>query len=193
MESSPMPRTIWHCHIAASLDGKIARPDGGIEDWLVADFPAEDFGFPAFLDSVDAILMGRGSYDAARRHGDWPYHGKPTIVMTTRKLLDPPRAVQPRSGDIGEVAAELAHRGHRRVWIYGGGEIIRSTIALGRFDILEMALIPRILGEGIPLFPSGTGELALRLVKCEVKAKGALHLVYERAGAGDPREAQGAA
>jgi dihydrofolate reductase len=186
-----MPRTIWHCHIAASLDGKIARPDGGVEDWLAADFPAEDFGFDAFLGSVDAILMGRGSYDAARRHGDWPYPGRPTIVMTTRKLQDPPHEVQARSGDMAAVAAELADRGHRRVWIFGGGGIIRSMIALGRLDILEMALIPRILGEGIPLFPSGTGELALRLVKCEAKAKGALHLVYERAGARDPTGAQG--
>ena len=54
-------------------------------------------------------------------------------------------------------------------------------IAIGRLDVLELALIPTVLGEGVPLFPSGTGGLNLRLVKCEAKAKGALHLVYERA------------
>jgi dihydrofolate reductase len=53
-------------------------------------------------------------------------------------------------------------------------------IAIGKLDVLEMALIPTILGEGITLFPRGTGGLNLRLVKCETKAKGALHLVYER-------------
>lgn len=176
-----MTGTVWHCNIAASLDGKIARPDGGVDDWLAAEYPAEDFGFGFFLASADAILMGRASHDAIRRLGDWPYPGKPTVVVTTRPLPDPPPAVEARSGDMAGVAAELEGRGHRRVWIAGGGRVIRSMIAIGKFDVLEMALIPTILGEGIPLFPSGTGGLDLRLVKCEAKAKGALHLVYERA------------
>ena len=55
-------------------------------------------------------------------------------------------------------------------------------IAAGKFDVLEMALIPAVLGDGMPLFPRGTGGLDLQLVKCEAKAKGALHLVYERKG-----------
>ena len=176
-----MGRNIWHCHVAASLDGKIARPDGSVDDWLAADYPAEDFGFDAFFAGVDAILMGRATYDAVRRHGDWPYPGKPTTVVTTRPLPEPPPGVEARSGDMAGVAAELEGRGHRRVWIEGGGRVIRSMIAIGKLDVLEMALIPTVLGEGVPLFPSGTGGLALRLVKCEAKAKGALHLVYERA------------
>ena len=85
-----MGRTVWHCHIAASLDGKIARPDGSVDDWLAAEYPAEDFGFTAFFASVDAILMGRGTYEAVRwlgGGGDWPYPGKPTTVVTTRPSL----------------------------------------------------------------------------------------------------------
>jgi dihydrofolate reductase len=125
-----MAGTVWHCHIAVSLDGKIARPDGSVDDWL-ADYPAEDFGIDAFLAGVDAILMGRGTYEAVRGLGDWPYPGK-------------------------------------------------SMIALGKLNVLEMAVIPIILGSGVPLFPQGTGEMNLRLTKCETKAKGALHLIYER-------------
>ena len=79
------------------------------------------------------------------------------------------------------VAAELEGRGYRRVWIEGGGQVIRSMVAIGKLDVLELAVIPIILGDGMPLFPQGTGELNLRLVKCEAKVKGALHLVYERA------------
>jgi dihydrofolate reductase len=86
-----MGGTVWHCHIAVSLDGRIARPDGSVDDWLAADYPAADFGFEDFLAGVDAILMGRGTYDAARRFGDWPYPGKPTVVLTTRPLDDPRR------------------------------------------------------------------------------------------------------
>ena len=178
-----MGSTIWHCHIAASLDGKIARPDGSVDDWLTAEYPAEQFSFDAFFASVDAILMGRGTYEAVLRFGggDWPYPGKSTIVMTTRPLPDPPPGVEVRSGDIAAVAAELESRGYRRVWIEGGGQLIRTMIDIGKLDVLELAVIPIILGDGIPLFPQGTGRLHLRLVKCEAKASGALHLVYERA------------
>lgn len=176
-----MGKTIWHCHIAVSLDGKIARPDGTVDDWLAADCPAEDFGFDRFFAEIDAILMGRGTYDAIRRSGAWPYLGKPTIVATGRPLIEPPDGVEARSGDMSEIAAEIERRGCRRVWIEGGGRIVRSMIAIGKLDVLEMAVIPIVLGDGIPLFPPGTGELKLRLVRAEAKAKGALHLLYERA------------
>jgi dihydrofolate reductase len=77
------------------------------------------------------------------------------------------------------LAAELEVQGYRRVWIEGGGQVVQSMIAIGRIDVFEIALIPGILGDGIPLFPQGTSELKLRLVRYETKAKGALHPVCE--------------
>ena len=74
--------------------------------------------------------MGRGAYEAVRRLGgaDWPYPGKPTTVVTARPLPDPPPGVEARSGDMAGVAAELEGRGHRRVWIEGGGRVIPARI-----------------------------------------------------------------
>lgn len=171
--------TVFHCHVAVSLDGRIARPDGSF-DWL-EPYPAEEFGIEAFLAGVDAILMGRATYEVVRRAGDWPYPGKQTVVVTNRPLPDAPPSVAERAGDIAAIAAEMEWRGHRRVWVEGGGQVIRQMLAIGRLDRLEMAVIPRVLGAGIPLFPEGTPETALRLVSCEPRSGGALHVIYDRA------------
>jgi dihydrofolate reductase len=171
--------TTWHCHIAVSLDGRIARADGSF-DWLEPYLP-EEYGLAAFVESVDAILMGRATYDAVRGMGEWPHPGKPTVVVTRRPLDGAPPGVEARGGDMAAIAAEIEARGYRRVWVEGGGQVIRQMLAIGKLDVLEMALIPRVLGGGIALFPDGTPETALRLLSCTPRSGGALHLVYERA------------
>ena len=169
--------TIWHCHVAMSLDGKIARADGSF-DWLTS-YPPEEFGIEGFKKSLDAIVMGRATYEIERRMAEWPHAGNPTIVMTSRPLADPPPLVEARSGDLFAVAEELEARGYRKVGIEGGGQLIRGLIGIGRLDVLEMAIIPLVLGDGIPLFPPGTPELPLRLANCAPKSGGAIHVIYE--------------
>ncbi len=170
-------KTVWHCHIAVSLDGKIARHDGSF-DWLEG-YPPEEFGINAFLTEVDAIVMGRATYEIMRGFDDWPHPGKPALVATSRPLADPPDGVEARPADFAAIAAELEGRGCRRVWIEGGGQAIRGMMAAGKLDVLEMAVLPLVLGDGLPLFPDGTPGLGLRLVKCEPRTGGALHVVYE--------------
>jgi dihydrofolate reductase len=174
-----MNRTVWHCHVAMSLDGKIARSDGSF-DWL-EPYPPQEFGIEAFIANIDAVVMGRATYEVERHMADWPHPGKPTLVATSRPLADPPPLVEAWPGDLPALADELERRGCRRVGIEGGGQLIRGMMAIGKLDVLEMAIIPLVLGEGIPLFPPGTREFKLRLVKCEPKSRGALHVVYERA------------
>jgi dihydrofolate reductase len=174
-----MGRTIWHCRIAMSLDGKIARADGSF-DWLES-YPPQDFGFDSLMAGIDAILMGRDTYEVMRGFGEWPYGEKPTIVMTHRPLVEAPGAVEARSGDLAVVAAELEARGYARVWVEGGAQVIRGMIAAGKLDVLEMAIVPIVLGDGIPLIAPGTPELKLTLKSCEPRSGGALHVVYEAA------------
>jgi dihydrofolate reductase len=172
-----------HCHIATSLDGRIARPDGSV-DWLIAGAPPpEAFGFEAFYAGVDAILMGRGTYDAVRAMAaDWPYPGKPTAVVTSRPLTDSPPGVEAMGEGVAAAVAALESRGHARIWVEGGGQLLRGLMAIGRLDRLEMAVVPVVLGEGPALFPPGTVETRFRLVQCRAVEGGALHLVYDRAG-----------
>jgi dihydrofolate reductase len=161
-----------------SLDGKIARTDGSF-DWL-EPYPAQEFGIDTFVAEVDAIVMGRDTYEVERRMSEWPHPGKPTFVVTSRPLVGPPPLVEARSGNLRALAEELEHKGCRRVGIEGGGQLIRGLIGIGKLDVLEMAIIPLVLGDGIALFPVGTPELKLKLARCSPRTGGALHLVYER-------------
>jgi dihydrofolate reductase len=175
-----MAKTIWHCHVAMSLDGKIARADGSF-DWLES-YPPQDFGIDSFVAEVDAVVMGRATYEIERGMQEWPHAGKPTFVITSRPLVGPPPLVEARSGDLSALVSELEERGCRKVGVEGGGQLVRGLIKVGKLDVLEMAIIPLVLGEGIPLFPAGTPELGLQLMACEPKSGGALHVLYRRAG-----------
>lgn len=99
--------------------------------------------------------------------------------MTGRPLGDAPPGVEARSSSLASVAAELEARGYAKVWVEGGGQVIRGMIAAGKLDVLEMAIVPVVLGDGIPLFPAGTPELKLALKSCAPRNGGALHVIYE--------------
>ena len=171
-----MIKTIWHCHIAVSLDGKIAARQ--LFDWLEG-YPPQEFGFDAMMAEVDAIVMGRATYEVTRGFDPWPHPGKPALVVTSRPLQNPPEGVEAWPADFAAIAAELEGRSCRRVWVEGGGQVIRGMMAAGKLDVLEMAVLPLVLGDGIPLFPEGTPGLGLRLAECEPRTGGALHVVYE--------------
>lgn len=170
--------TVFHAQLAVSLDMRIARADGSV-DWLDG-VPPEEFGFESFLEGVDAILMGRDSYEAARGFGAWPYGRRPCVVLTRRPLADTPPGVVARRGDIAPVLAELEAAGHARVWVFGGGRVVAAVAAAGRLDVLDLAVVPVVLGEGIPLFPPGTPCFGLRLLAAEPKPSGAVRLLYAR-------------
>ena len=89
-------------YIAQSLDGYIARPDGGI-DWL-RPFDDVDYGYAAFIREIATVVMGRKSYDLARSFGDWPYPTARSLVITSRPLEDAPANVTRISADIARLS-----------------------------------------------------------------------------------------
>ena len=137
--------------IAVSADGMIAGPDGGL-GWLDrVQREGEDYGYAAFMETVDALVMGRSTFDVARGFG-WPHDGRRVIVLTHRELADPPAGVVARAADPRAVAAELD--GLRRVYV-DGGAVIRSFLAAGLVDDLTLSIVPVVLGAGTPLFTGG--------------------------------------
>lgn len=160
---------------AMSLDGFIARPDGSF-DWL-DDYPADaDFDFDSFLASVSGIVMGRGSYDAARRDGRWDYAKWPCVIATSRRVEDLPDNAEVLAGKPAELVARLRERGaDGRIWMFGGGELARQFLDAGLLDTIETGIIPIVLGAGIPAFGGAQPDRWLDLDFAKPLANGAIH------------------
>ncbi len=145
--------------VAVSLDGFIADPNGGY-DWIVMD-PSIDFS--ALFKQFDTLVMGRKTYEPLIAQGG---HGAQTgveVVVFSRTL---PAATHPGvrivNDDPHEIVAALKAKPGRDIWLYGGGVLFRSLLDAGLVDTVEVAVVPVLLGAGIPLLPPGaTTKLTL--------------------------------
>jgi len=160
-------------YIATSLDGYIAREDGSL-DWLDeanATAPeGEDFGFRAFMESVDAMVMGRKTYEKVLSFGQWPYGETPVVVMSRNAISFPkelPKEVSHSSEAPRDLFDRLSGDGIKHVYV-DGGATIQGFLADGLVDEITVTVIPVILGGGIPLF--GPLEKDVRLTHVRTKA-----------------------
>ncbi len=161
--------------IAVSLDGFIARPDGGIE-WL-RPFEGEDHGYEAFFARVDALVIGRGTYDTVLGFPSWPY-GRKRVIVCTGRPANPAHGEELWSGPPRALAGRLDREGVRRVYL-DGGALIRSFLRDGLpVDELTINVVPLILGAGRPLFATGLPELPLRLLEAKSYPSGLVQLRY---------------
>jgi len=176
--------------IAASLDGFIARPDGGL-DWLPhgADGPGEDYGYGAFVDGMDALLMGRATYDKVRTFEEWPYGTKPVFVWSRSELnAGAPATVERVTGDPAAVFDALDTRGFRRVYV-DGGKTIQAFLRAGRIGRLILTRIPVLLGTGIPLFGPLPQDVRLHHLATRTYPSGLVQSEYTVVNGLDPEEA----
>jgi dihydrofolate reductase len=155
---------------ATSLDGFIAREDGDI-DWLQAGGhgevdEAEDFGYEAFMCAVDALVMGRNTYEKVLSFGEtWPHENKAVIVLTSRGIQIPKELKQTvftLSGSPEEIKNTLANRGYSQLYL-DGGKTIQRFLADGLVDKMTITQIPILIGNGIPLFGSLPKDIQLEL------------------------------
>jgi dihydrofolate reductase len=171
-------RPLCSVFIAVSIDGFIARPDGST-DWLsIVEQPGEDHGYRAFHDSIDALVLGRKTYELALGFGEWPYAGKRCIVRTHAKL-EPRHGEEFYSGEIDPLLNDLAAAGSKRVYV-DGGAVIQQFLALGLVDDMTISVIPITLGEGIPLFGKSGPEGRWKLTASRAFDSGLVQTSYER-------------
>ncbi|MGI0484713.1 dihydrofolate reductase family protein [Pantanalinema rosaneae CENA516] len=170
-------------YVAISLDGYIATPDGGI-DWLPPlDSESEDFGYAEFYAPIDGLIMGRHTYEKVLELGEWMYPDKPCWVCSHQPVEIERSEVILTDKSPGEIAAELEAQQLKRVWLVGGGQLASSFRREGLISEYIIAVIPVILGEGIPFLAPSPPQETLRLVDCKSYDQGAvlLHYVSDRA------------
>ncbi|HEU0012343.1 MAG TPA: dihydrofolate reductase family protein [Longimicrobium sp.] len=146
--------------VAASLDGYIAGPNGEF-DWIVTD---PEIDFAALFAQFDTFLMGRVTYEGMITHGDWmPKSSRVIVLSRTMRPEDHPGVTILSEGWEDAVRAVREEPSEKDVWIFGGGDVFRSLLQAGLVDTVEIAVVPVLLGGGIPLLPAPAPRARLRL------------------------------
>lgn len=165
--------------LGMSLDGYIARSDGSV-DFL---FMPKDYSMGPFLKTIDSAIMGRKTYEVGlKMEGAGAFGGSLTAYYVVSRTLAPGE----RDGVIitkqspSELVAEFRKRRGKDIWLIGGGEIAREFLKADLVDELYLGVVPTLLGEGLPLFPSGFPERKFGLLENQSFSKGLIALKYKR-------------
>lgn len=174
-----------HVFIATSVDGFIAKPDGDLT-WLTERGEAiPDSGYDAFVDSIDALIMGRTTYETVVGfEGDWPYP-KPVFVLST--TLDPATVTQPDVSvhrSLDEALEAFVAAGFVDAYV-DGGRTIQTFIAAGLIERIIISFAPVLIGSGARLFGSVAKDVPLELVSAKDLGAGFAQLEYRVTAPGD--------
>jgi dihydrofolate reductase len=181
-EPNRMSRRLRY-QVAVSLDGFIARPNGD-HDWIVMD-PAIDFA--ALFSEFDVAVMGRRTYEILSAPGGYGAPPGLDVIVFSRTI--PPSTherVRIVDGDPGAVVAELKAAPGKDIWLYGGGELFRTLLDAGLVDTVEVAVIPVLLGAGVPLLPPGADSKLVLADHRILPDSGIIALAYSLPGAVGP-------
>ncbi|HXC57892.1 MAG TPA: dihydrofolate reductase family protein [Steroidobacteraceae bacterium] len=175
-------------HMAASLDGFIARKDGSV-DWMetVDEFPAGETMDPQyiadFLKTIDCYVMGSRTYETAlafeSKGMGWAYGDKPTFVLTHRELPRVRPTVEFCSGDLRHFVETRLQPRFGSVWFVGGGALSAECLRLGLADEVRYSIMPVVIGEGISFFEGLDRTVALHLLEVKAYRSGMVALRHE--------------
>jgi len=163
--------------VAMSLDGYIAGPNGEA-DWIVMD---PEIDFAEIFARFDTLVMGRGTFEAmqAMGGGGGEMPGVEVIVIS-RSLSPDDHPKLTVATDVKQVITELKRRAGKDIWLFGGGRLFRSCLELGLVDAVDVAVMPVLLGGGVPLLPAPAPRASLTLVNRRIFEKsGIVSLEYD--------------
>ena len=167
--------------IGTSVDGFIARKNDDL-DFLPE--VCEPHGYTEFIASVDAIVIGRKSFEKVLTFGSWPYGEKHVVVLSSRPVdLSVVRGgvVEQTAGEPAEIVAQLAARGIHNLYI-DGGVTIQRFLRAGMIQRLIITRVPVLIGEGVPLFGALPHDVRLRHIATRHYPSGLVQSEYEVAG-----------
>jgi dihydrofolate reductase len=177
--------------MATSLDGFIARKDGGV-DWLetsdeFADGSTMDPGLvEAFLKTIDCYVMGSRTYETAlnfeAKGFGWSYGDKPVFVLTSRDLPRTRDTVQFHSGDLVQFVNGHLRPRFRTIWFAGGGQVSGECLRLGLADEVRYSILPILIGDGLRFFEKLDRDVALHLAEVKAYKNGMVALCYDVRG-----------
>jgi len=164
--------------IGTSLDGFIARTNGGLD--FLPPGGGKPHGYDEFMATVDALVIGRKTFETVLTFDGWPYGEKPVVVLSGRPLAPAPpgAAVERMSGAPAEIVSQLAARGIRHVYV-DGGITIQRFLQDGLIQRLIVTRVPVLIGTGIPLFGRVPSDIVLRHVGTRQYASGLVQSEYE--------------
>ncbi len=165
--------------IGTSVDGFIARPNGDLD--FLPHGGGEPHGYDEFMANIDALVIGRKTFETVLAFPAWPYGDKRVVVLSSQPLdLSPARGgvVEQMAGPPAEIVAKLAARGVRHIYV-DGGITIQGFLRAGMVQRLIITRVPVLIGDGIPLFGTLPHDILLRHVATQGYASGLVKTEYE--------------
>ena len=164
--------------VGTSLDGFIARTNGALD--FLPPGGGEPHGYDEFMESVDALVIGRKTYETVLAFDTWPYDQKPVFVLSTRPLAPAPDAalVEHLSGPLAAIPSQLEARGIQHVYV-DGGITVQGFLRAGLIQRLIITRVPVLIGTGIPLFGPTTRDIVLKHIATRQYASGLVQSEYE--------------
>ncbi|MCU1220917.1 MAG: hypothetical protein JWN42_2114 [Candidatus Angelobacter sp.] len=163
--------------LGISIDGYIARRDGTF-DFL---FMPKDFSMAEFFKSIDTGIMGRKTYDVAKAQSESGFGPKIKTYVLSRTLPPGEREGKTFVNLAPQALVEkIRQLKGKDIWLMGGGEIARDFLSADLVDELHLGLVPVLLGEGLPLFPSGFPQRNFELIENKSFSRGLISLKYKR-------------
>jgi dihydrofolate reductase len=166
-------------YIAMSADGYIAKPNDDLSFLSVVEKSGEDYGYGAFTESIDTVIVGRKTYDWVVKHADFPHTDKNTYVITKNARVNHEKIIF-YTGDLTLLIHQLKSQHGKNIFCDGGAQLVNELMKLDLVDEFIISVVPIFVGNGTKLFEDGRQEQLLELVGVQTFDTGLVQMHYKR-------------